>query len=407
MSIDAVLQSGMFIPHRYCLSSLPELIWLHAASDAVIAASYFMIPATLAKLGRRVSVLYPYRWAIALFAAFILLCGFSHVMDIVTLWQPLYRIQGWEKAVTAAVSLATALMLMPLLPELAKLRTPAELEAANAQLREEIEKRRAAEADLRRTVSELNAAMQELEQFAYITSHDLQTPLRSISGFSQLLQRRYRAQFDGDALEFLDFIDKGTRQMQQLIRDLLSLARIGRDGAERIERRPLQQTLDTVLRTMKADIEQAEARIDTTALPEVMANHSLLAQLLQNLIGNALKFKRPGVPPQIHISAREDAGRLLLEVADNGIGIPREHLESIFVMFRRLQQAEGREGSGIGLAICRKIAQHHGGEIWATSNAHGSCFHVRLPLQPVASLAQALRRNDMAPGVSGQVPVLS
>lgn len=386
------------------LSSLfhgrPEVMWLIVVSDIFIAAAYFMIPVTLALMMRRARVTLHYHWAISLFAAFILLCGVAHVIEIITFFEPLYVLAGWERALTGAVSLLTAFMIVPLVPRLTQMRTPGELAAANARLAAEARRREAAEADLRRTVADLNRAMQELEQFAYITSHDLQAPLRTISGFSQLLQRRYREQFDGDALEFLDFIDKGSRQMQQLIQDLLALSRVGRAADSRFETRPLQSTLHGVLRTLKPAIEAAGARIEMAELPDLTADHALLTQLFQNLIGNAIKFHRPGVPPLVRISARQLDDSMLIEIADNGIGVPQEQLENIFVMFRRLHQAEEYEGTGIGLAICRKIVAHHGGSIWASADAQGTVFHVRLPLSP-ATPANTLRAGaGLDPAVS-------
>lgn len=368
-----------------------DLMWLIVISDTLITAAYFMIPATLALMMRRSRIILHYNWAISLFAAFILLLGVNHAIEIICFVQPIYLIDGVGKALTAAVSLLTAILILPLVPRLTQMRTPEELAAANAKLAAEVRRREAAESDLRRTVVELNRAMQELEQFAYITSHDLQAPLRSISGFSQLLQRRYRSKFDGDALEFLDFIDKGSRQMQQLIQDLLALSRVGRASDARLETKPLEKTVEGVLRTLKPSIDALGARIEYAGLPPVNADHNLLTQLFQNLIGNAIKFHRPGESPLVRVSAHSEAGAMLIEVADNGIGIPKEQLENIFVMFRRLHQPEQYEGTGIGLAICRKIVAHHGGEIWATSDASGTQFHIRLPVDPATQTTLASR----------------
>ena len=373
---------GGYLPHAVCFLGQPDLIWLHVSSDAVIAVAYFLIPLTLAMLMRRVRITSQYNWAIGLFAAFILLCGLSHLFDVLVVWVPVYRLQGWEKALTALVSLATAFATIPLVPQLAQLKSPKELEEANRRLAAEIERREHAERDLKRSVADLNRALQELEQFAYITSHDLQTPLRSIAGFSQLMQRRYRERLDGDALEFLDFIEKGCVQMQHLIRDLLTLSRIGRGGPPRFDRQPLDKTLRRVLQTMKPQIEQSGARIDYGSLPDIVADHALLGQLLQNLVGNAIKFHRNGVVPVIRVDAQLERDSVRVDVSDNGIGVPQDQLENIFVLFRRLQQSEAYEGTGIGLAVCRKIAAHHGGEIWATSDGNGTQFHLRLPLNP-------------------------
>ena len=375
----AGLSSGL-LPHGVCFQLRPDLIWLHVASDTVTAIAYLMIPAALLWFIMRRPAPLSFGWAIALFAAFIVLCGISHILDIVTIWQPIYYLQGIEKGLTAAVSLATAIAIIPLVPRLLAMRSPEELAEANQRLLEEISSRELAEEELRRSLTDLNRAVKELEQFAYITSHDLQAPLRTISGFSQLLSLRHRDQLRGDAVEFLDYIDKGARQMQLLIKDLLSLSRVGRADAASITRRPLADTITEALKSLKAEIDRSGADIAFGTLPEIEANHGLLVQLLQNLIGNAIKFQKPDTRPSIRISIERDGDHWLLTVADNGIGIPADQLDNVFAIFRRLHGAETYEGTGIGLAICRKIAAYHGGDITATSDDSGTQFHLRLPV---------------------------
>ena len=374
--------SGL-LPHGICFLQRPELIWLHVVSNAVIALAYFMIPVLLLYFMRRMGTRISFNWAIALFAAFIVLCGAGHVLDIITVWTPIYYLQGWERALTAVVSLATALAIVPLVPKLLSMKTPEELEAANQRLQEEIARRQAAEEELRRSLADLNRAVHELEQFAYITSHDLQAPLRNVSGFSQLLSRRYASKLDGDALEFLQFIDQGVRQMQALIRDLLQLSRVGRTEA-RPELRPLDESLSSALNTLQPDIVARGATIHHEAMPAVPAVQSLMTQLFQNLVGNALKFQKPGNQPEVTISAQVEDRYVHLRVQDNGIGIPADQLDNVFAVFRRLHSAEEYEGTGIGLALCRKIVQHHRGEIWAESGESGTCIHVRLPIEAPA-----------------------
>ncbi len=298
-------------------------------------------------------------------------------------WKPIYYLQGWIRALTAVVSLATALAIVPLVPKLLSMKTPDELEEANARLRAEVAAREAAEEDLRRSLADLNRAVHELEQFAYITSHDLQAPLRNIAGFSQLLSRRYTQKLDGDALEFLQFIEQGVRQMQALIKDLLLLSRVGRTEA-RAERRPLDEALRSALSTLKQDIVARDAHVEFGPMPDVPAVQSLLVQLFQNLVGNAIKFQKPGARPEVRIAAEREEKFAHLTIKDNGIGIAADQLENIFAVFRRLHSSDEYEGTGIGLAICRKIVQHHRGEIWAESDGSGTTFHIRLPLEEAA-----------------------
>ena len=400
MSADSGwLSMDQLLPHGICFAGRSDLVWLHVMSDAIIAIAYFLIPLTLGYFLRRRRFPLSFNWAIALFAAFILLCGTGHVLALITVWSPIYYAQGIVKALTAVVSIATAAAIIPLVPRLLAMRTPEELEAANErlavanarlersnrQLISEVTARESAERELRRSLVDLNRAINELEQFAYIASHDLQAPLRNISGFVQLLEKRYRERLDGDALEFLDFIGQGVRQMKALIEDLLTLSRVGRAGEAQLEKRPLADTIQLALKTLASQINESQAEIVINPLPSVVGEHRLLAQLFQNLIGNAIKFQSPGARPRIEISAIAEGERWHIRLRDNGIGIAPAQLEAIFAIFRRLHTQEQYEGSGIGLAICRKIATHHGGELYASSEGegHGTEFHLLLPIEPV------------------------
>lgn len=386
------------LPHGICFAGRADLVWLHVLSDAIVALAYFMIPVTLVYFLRRRPGKLSFNWAVALFAAFILLCGTGHVLSLITVWTPIYGVQGVVKALTAVVSIATAAAIIPLVPRLLAMRSPEELEAANAQLAlsnqrleqanarlsAEVTAREAAEQELRRSLADLNRAVAELEQFAYIASHDLQAPLRNIAGFVQLLERRYRERLEGDGLEFLDFIGQGVRQMKSLIEDLLRLSRVGRGGDSSLAERPLAETLDRALAPLAERIRASGAELIWDQLPTIRAEHGLLQQLLQNLFANALKFQKPGARPRIELSCVAEGGDWCIRVRDNGIGIPPDQQEAVFAVFRRLHPQDEYEGSGIGLAICRKIAAHHGGEITVSSpgEGQGSCFELRLPREP-------------------------
>lgn len=384
------LMDGL-LPHGICFAGRPDLVWLHVASDALIAIAYFVIPLTLVVFLRRHRTVLSFNWAIALFAAFIVLCGTGHVLALITVWQPIYYLQGWVKALTAVVSVATAVAIMPLVPKLLAMRSPEELEAANAKLAEanaqlkiEAEARRQAEAEVRVSLDEARRSAAELEQFAYIASHDLQAPLRNISGFAQLLEKRYGGQLDGDGREFLDFIHKGTQQMQALIADLLQLSRVGRSKDSSVETLPLSTTLERAVAIHAAEIKSRQAEVVIGPMPTLATEHRLLGQLLQNLIGNSLKFQPADRTPRIEISMEEQGQHWYLRLKDNGIGIPPAQLEHIFEIFRRLHSQDEYEGSGIGLAICRKIAAHLGGTLTAESEGEGqgTTFVLTLPKLP-------------------------
>jgi PAS domain S-box-containing protein len=228
---------------------------------------------------------------------------------------------------------------------------------------------------------ELRQSNEELERFAYVASHDLQEPLRTVASYLQLLERRYRAQLDRDALEFIDFAVAGARRMEQLIKDLLAFSRVGTQGGDLV---PVDSAdvFRESLRSLKAAIDEASAAVTADPLPRVLADRSQLQQLLTNLIGNALKFRAPEAP-QVHISARRDGRFWWFSIADNGIGIDPEYFGRIFVIFQRLHTREAYPGTGVGLAICRKIVDRHGGRIWLESvPGRGTTFHFTLPAAP-------------------------
>jgi signal transduction histidine kinase len=241
---------------------------------------------------------------------------------------------------------------------------------------------RAANIALQSRALELERSNSELEQFAYVASHDLQEPLRKVASFCQLLQRRYIGQLDARADQYIEFAVDGARRMQALIDDLLAFSRVGR-----LEPEPVLVSCASALSQARvnlgAEIRATEAVIETAELPSVRAEFSLLTSLFQNLIGNAIKF-RSEKPPVIRISVNElDHTFWLFSVADNGIGIEPDYAERIFVIFQRLHGRSEYDGTGIGLAMCRKIVEHYGGRIWLdTTYQGGANFFFTLPVAP-------------------------
>ena len=250
----------------------------------------------------------------------------------------------------------------------------------------DITEKRAAAEELRRKTHELeeiNRDLQrsnaELEQFAYVASHDLQEPLRMIASYCQLLQRRYKDKLDADADAFIDFAVDGSRRMQQLINDLLSYSRVGRKGGE-FETLAFSEVVDGALANLRAAVADSGAKIEIGDMPRIVGARPLLTQLIQNLIGNAIKFRRDGVPPVVRIGATSAGGLWHFVVEDNGIGIERDYLERVFLIFQRLHERNKYAGTGIGLAIAKKVIEYHGGRIWIESTpGQGSRFHFTLP----------------------------
>lgn len=233
------------------------------------------------------------------------------------------------------------------------------------------------ELSLRRTAEELARSNRDLEQFAYVSSHDLREPLRTVTGFVQILEDRYRDQLDARAHEYIGFAVDGARRMQQLIDDLLAYARVG--SALSIQPGNARDALDRALDALKGMVGESGAVITTDPMPVVPADATLLCQVFQNLVENAIKF-RSADPLRIHVGARRERGGWLFRVTDNGIGMEREHGERIFVIFKRLHSREKYPGTGIGLALCKKIVERHGGRIWVESEpGRGSTFYFTLP----------------------------
>jgi PAS domain S-box-containing protein len=227
---------------------------------------------------------------------------------------------------------------------------------------------------------ELERSNRELEQFAYIASHDLQEPLRMVASYCQLLQRRYRGSLDQDADEFIGFAVEGAGRMQRLINDLLTYSRVGRNGT-RFELMPASAAVEAALANLKGAIAEAGASVAVGALPLIAGDRTQLVQLFQNLIGNAIKFRREE-PATVRVEASEptDEGRVRITVADNGIGIEPDYLDRVFLIFQRLHDRTKYPGTGIGLAIVKKVVENHGGRVWIESTPEvGSRFHFTLP----------------------------
>jgi len=243
----------------------------------------------------------------------------------------------------------------------------AEIEAAHDRLAEQAE--------------ELRRSNRDLEQFAYVASHDLQEPLRKVASFTQLLAKRYGDQLDERGEQYIAFAVDGAKRMQQLIQDLLGFSRVGRVGGE-VTDVDLEASLARALDNLENLVADNGAVVTHDPLPTVRGEASLLDQLFQNLVGNAVKFRDPTRPPRVHVSARRVADSWQLECRDNGIGIDQQYAERVFVIFQRLHPKDVYEGTGIGLALCKKIVEFHGGRIWiADEPGEGTSIRWTLPAE--------------------------
>lgn len=242
----------------------------------------------------------------------------------------------------------------------------------------DVSAQKAALAELEVQTKELARSNADLEQFAYVASHDLKEPLRTITSYSQLLLRRYSGQLDADADEFIEYVVDGAHRMHRLIGDLLNYSRAGGHKLD-VQPTPLEDVIRQAISNISLSVSESHAKIDFEAMPTLRVDKGQMVQVFQNLFSNAIKF-RADAAPHISVRAERNQGFWKLTVADNGIGIEREYLQYIFVAFKRLHPEDRYPGSGIGLAICKKILERHGGTIWAESQpGQGSTFFLTLP----------------------------
>ena len=242
----------------------------------------------------------------------------------------------------------------------------------------DVTKSKDAEIRMGELLKELGRSNKDLEQFAYVTSHDLKEPLRMVSSFTQLLEKRYKGKLDQDADEFIKFIVDGTERMQHLLDDLLEYARI--TEVKEYEKVSLNEVVEESINNLKMAIEESSAIITIDTLPSIDANRTLMVQLFQNLIANAIKFQSEKTP-KIHIYSRKKDNKYYISVKDNGIGINPKYQERIFKVFQRLHTVDEYDGTGIGLSITQKIVAHHNGNIWVKSEpGKGSIFSFSIPI---------------------------
>ncbi|MGK5673971.1 sensor histidine kinase [Micromonospora sp. URMC 106] len=256
---------------------------------------------------------------------------------------------------------------------------------------------------LQKQAEELTRSNRDLEQFAYVASHDLQEPLRKVASFCQLLQRRYAGQLDERADQYIAFAVDGAQRMQRLINDLLAFSRIGRltTGFTEVD---MNKVMGDVAGQTEAALQYADAELTWGEMPVVRGEEPLLTNLLANLVSNSIKFRRPDVPPKVHVSARLVGDEWEISCQDNGIGIEPEFADKIFVIFQRLHAKDAYPGTGIGLAIVKKIVEYHGGRVWVdTDTGEGTAIRFTLPALPEDVEAAAAAADAGGPAADGGV----
>lgn len=384
MEFFAGLVDSDFMPHGHCYLWRPGILWLHVGSDALIAMAYFSIPLALLSFVRRRPEA-RYAWLLWMFGAFILLCGATHAVQVVTTWVPSYLFEGLVKAATAGISLATAVALWPVVPRAVALPAPEELEAANAELRREIDRREGVERELREAQAELEqrvtartAALraktvelersnQELEDFAHVVSHDLKTPLRGMSSLVTWIREDSGERLGEEVTEHLDLLEQRAVRMQDLIDGILRYARAGR-GDTCSERVDLHAVAREAIETLPPE-NGVSVRLEGT-LPSVRFGRTPLLQVFQNMLSNAVRhLGRPS--GTITISARAAGESVEVAVQDDGVGISPGDRQRIFNIFHAHPASRGGPSAGIGLAIVKKLVELHGGRVWVEDTPGG------------------------------------
>ncbi len=414
MDIDGFNQlfTEDLLPHGYCIAWQPGLLWLHFLSDALIALAYYSIPIALAYfVGARKDL--AYKWMFNLFGLFIFSCGTTHLISVFVIWEPLYWIDGGAKAVTAGVSLATAVALWPLIPKALALPSPAQYRLANEALSDQFAKTQQAQQSLREAnnrleerVQERTAALErlneELRSFTYIVSHDLRAPLVNLKGFSgelryvmetlkevlaDTLDRFDKKQQDvlntaieQDIPEALDFIDAAVSRMDSLTNAILKLSRLGRREFD-LERLDMNHLLLETVQSFAHQIEQQQVEVKVGDLPEIIADRTSMEQIMSNLLSNAINYLDPDRPGKINIRAESSATEVTFHIQDNGRGIAAYDMPKIFEIFRRVGP-QTVPGEGMGLTYVQMLVRRHGGQIWCRSEeGAGAIFSIKIPKQ--------------------------
>ncbi|QMW06249.1 sensor histidine kinase [Spirosoma foliorum] len=350
-------------PRWYCGQWSDFHGWLYITSDLMIWLAYMVIPLVLVRyLFVKKGV--PLPGVFWLFGAFILLCGLTHLIDAIIFWIPIYRISALVRFLTGAVSIATVIALFRYFDEAVGLRTSKEFE-------HELLFRQQA-------VTELTRSNEELQQFAYVASHDLQSPLKTISNYLKLLHTKYGDQLPADAHKLVETSTNAAERMRVLINDLLNFSRVGNEVA--FTQVNLNLLVTEILEEQQVEIRTSGATVDVGPLPTMTAHYTDFKQVFQNLISNALKYRKPSVPPYIKIRAIDEGDQFCFSISDNGIGIERQYFERVFQIFQRLHGRNEFSGTGIGLATCKKVIAIYGGQIWIESTINvGTTFNFTIP----------------------------
>jgi len=353
--LPQVFSAASFLPHSFCYLGNSSLITLHVVSDVLIWLAYVAIAATLGYMVWRGRETIPFNWMFLAFGFFIVACGFTHLLEAITLWRPVYWLAGYLKAVTAVASVATAVLLPPLVPRIIAHTRAA---VASEQVR-----------------AELAASNKELEAFSYSVSHDLRAPLRAIDGFSRAVLEDSGDKLDEQGQADLKRVCAAAKRMGLLIDDLLTLARTARSemNRTRVNLSQIAQEVATRLQTTNPT-RQAEFKIAPDLIVE--ADPGLIRVVLDNLLGNAWKFSGTKPNAVIEFNWQKQDNEVVYFVRDDGVGFDLKYSEKLFAPFQRMHDEARFPGTGVGLATVQRIIRRHGGRIWVEAAVdQGATFY--------------------------------
>lgn len=386
-----------FMPHGHCYYWRPEILWPHVLGDVFTAIAYFVIPFLLYRFVKsRPDVKYP--GVFLAFSLFILCCGITHLLATVSVWNPIYRAEAVAKVTTAMVSVGTVGLLFKLYNPILAIPSPAQLEAANAELRREIQQRKKTEEQLRlheQEILKLNASLEEkvrertiqleemnedLESFSYSVSHDLRAPLKNMEGMASMLKELYASQLDDNGNTLIEHINTNAQRMDRLITGFLQFSKVGQQLIHK-EQFNIKAQFEEVYNDLSTTYENKNIDFQIDQLPDAFGDVGLIRQVIQNLISNALKYASDQDTINIRVTGTTDGDKNIYSVTDNGVGFDIKSQKKLFMMFQRLHKAEDFSGHGIGLAFSYRIIKKHGGHMWADSRpGQGAQFFFSLPL---------------------------
>lgn len=335
-----------FMPHGHCYLWRKDILYTHLISDTLIFLAYFSIPIALVYLVKKRKDI-PMNSVFFLFAGFILFCGITHIFAVYTTFVPSYRVEGILKAITAIVSIFTAIAVWWLMPTALAIPSNKETRKKNEQLK---------------------MYNEELSKFAYVTSHDLREPLRKIETYANILAEGYSDKNDDEFNSLIEKAKTSAAYMNKFINDLSDYVNLSNKEKSQswID---LNKVVNDIINELEMKIQQLHASIDVSDLATVYGNEVDMKILLRNLISNGLKYKRDEVAPVVKIWTKENSDAIEIHIQDNGMGIPEDKQQVIFEPFKRLHDKTKYEGTGVGLALCKKIVFMNKGEIFVKNNS--------------------------------------